>query len=343
MKILVDINHPAHVHYFKNLINELKDRGHTVVISTVEKDIAIKLLNLYSLDHINLGKLGKTVFNKAINVFLLDLKLYFSIKKFKPDIFLGFASIRCAHVSKLINSISINIDDTEHSPLEQMLYVPFTDYILSSHCFKKDFGKKHFRFKGLVEYTYLNPKVFIPNPEYLNDIGLNIESNYTIIRFVSWKAFHDLGHSGIKSKINFIQELERYSKVFISSEDELPIELKKYKIEISPEKIHHILYYATLFVGESGTMSTESALLGTHSVMINSLLKNEYGSFLETEKYGLSYNFKNEEEGLKKAIELIQMKNLKLEGKEKVKNIYRDFNDINNYILNFIENLPDLK
>ena len=32
MKIVVNMAHPAHVHYFRNLIGELKENGHEVLI-----------------------------------------------------------------------------------------------------------------------------------------------------------------------------------------------------------------------------------------------------------------------------------------------------------------------
>jgi hypothetical protein len=34
MKIVVDINHPAHVHFFKNFIWEMEERGHQVFQKT---------------------------------------------------------------------------------------------------------------------------------------------------------------------------------------------------------------------------------------------------------------------------------------------------------------------
>ena len=33
MKIFLDIGHPAHVHYFKNFIMEIKNEGHKVLIT----------------------------------------------------------------------------------------------------------------------------------------------------------------------------------------------------------------------------------------------------------------------------------------------------------------------
>jgi hypothetical protein len=40
MKILIDIGHPAHVHFFKNAIRELEGRGHEVKVTARDKEVA---------------------------------------------------------------------------------------------------------------------------------------------------------------------------------------------------------------------------------------------------------------------------------------------------------------
>ena len=64
MNILFDIEHPAHVHYFKNVISILKGKGHNIIITAVDKDITFQLLKQYDLKFISLGKHYKSVFMK---------------------------------------------------------------------------------------------------------------------------------------------------------------------------------------------------------------------------------------------------------------------------------------
>jgi len=49
LRVIVDIGHPAHVHLFKNMIWTLRDKGHEVMITAKEKDIALNLLDAYDL------------------------------------------------------------------------------------------------------------------------------------------------------------------------------------------------------------------------------------------------------------------------------------------------------
>ncbi|MBT4513007.1 MAG: DUF354 domain-containing protein [Chloroflexi bacterium] len=51
MRLLVDIGHPAHVHFFKNAIWALQSRGHNVLITARKKEIALDLLDAYGFDY----------------------------------------------------------------------------------------------------------------------------------------------------------------------------------------------------------------------------------------------------------------------------------------------------
>jgi len=78
--------------------------------------------------------------------------------------------------------------------------------------------------------------------------------------------------------------------VFITSEKQLPEELEKFRLKLPPEDIHHLIYYATLLYGESSTMSSEAAVLGTYSIYID----DEGRGYTDEEelKYGLVFNSK---------------------------------------------------
>jgi hypothetical protein len=58
-------------------------------------------------------------------------------------------------------------------------------------------------------------------------------------------------------------------KVFISSESELPTDLEPFRIQIPIERMHDVQAAASLFVGESATMASESVVLGTPAIYID--------------------------------------------------------------------------
>jgi len=344
MKIVVDINHPAHVHYFKNFIWEMQKKGHEILITATEKDISYRLLDLYGFEYIKIGNYGKSIFRKMINIPILDIKTFQAVRKFRPDLFLGFGSIRAAHVAKFLRKPYIALDDSEPSPFEHLLYVPFSDAILTPTSFRKDFGKKHKKYKGFIELAYLHPRYFKPDPSCLKLIGEDEKSKFVLLRFVAWQAVHDVTKTGfsLEDKIRLVKELEKYAHVYITSETALPPELASYQIKISPEKIHHILYFAYLFVGDSQTMTTESALLGTPAIRCNSFVGvHDMGNFVELENtFGLIFNYNNPDKAIDKAIQLMHQDHVTEQWHVKRDILLNDKIDVTAYMIWFVENFP---
>jgi len=309
MNILIDINHPAHVHYFKNFYRIMTGRGHNVIVVSRDKEIAHQLLNLYQIPFLQRGK-GRTDFlGKIIYLFAADAQLYKIAKKNNIDLFLNFLHPYPSQVASIMGKPSLVFCDTEHASLHHKLTVPFATAIYTPACYQKNLGKKHQMFEGYMELSYLHPKYFTPDKKVLDLLNLQEGEKYAIVRFVSWEAIHDVGQSGIslENKKRLIKELSKHVKVFISSEGTLPEDLEPYRIRIPVDKMHDALYYSSLLFAESGTMSSEAAVLGTPAIFINSL---RLGYLEEQEnKYGLVTNFRSDKtsqtQAIEKAIEIV--------------------------------------
>lgn len=102
MRIAFDVYHPSDVHFFKNCIRLLKGQGHEVLVTASPKEISLDLLHNYGIDYINLGSYGSSILKKMINLSLMDFKMYKILRKFNPDLLVGFGSIRASHVFKVI-------------------------------------------------------------------------------------------------------------------------------------------------------------------------------------------------------------------------------------------------
>jgi len=341
MRILIDIGHPAHVHLFKHLIRELTNKGHEIKITARNKEIALYLLNCYGLGYTIISTKGEGLLGIGKELLIRDYRLFKIAKNFKPDIMMAVLDPSIAHVGKLLRIPSVMFTDTEHAKLINLVTFPFSDVICTPSCFNRDLGKKQIRYNGYHELAYLHPNYFTPNPAVLDEIGLSKDDTFIILRFVSWSASHDVGQHGIKNKIELVRELEKYGRVLITSEGLLPKELEEYKIKVSPEKLHDLLYYASLYLGEGGTMATESAILGTPSIYVSSLV-GTMGNFIELEqKYGLVFNYKDPDKTVEKAVELIQKANLKEEWKNKREALLKDKIDVTASMVWFVENYPE--
>ncbi len=227
--------------------------------------------------------------------------------------------------------------------MANLVTFPFADVICTPSCFKKDLGKKQIRYNGYHELAYLHPDYFKPDPSVLDELGLKKDDKFVIVRFVAWQASHDIGHCGfnMEAKRKLVKELGKYARVFITSESPLPEEFKKYGIKIPPERIHDLLYYATMYIGEGATMATEAAILGTPSIYVSSFW-DSMGNFNELEEqYGLIYNFKEPEPAIQKVIELLQQQDLKQEWAKKRERLLKDKIDVTQFMMEFIENYPE--
>jgi len=192
-----------------------------------------------------------------------------------------------------------------------------------------------------MELSYLYSYYFTPDPSIFNVLGLSRNEKYIIIRFVSWHASHDMGHSGLdlQVKLDAVKALSKYARVFISSEGELPVHLKKYRIKIPPDRIHDALAFAALFVGEGATMASECAMLGVPAIYVNSL---EVGYCTELErKYGLMFNYRNSNGVLEKALELINKPNLDEEWAIRRQRMLAEKIDVTAFMVWFVENYPE--
>lgn len=336
MRILIDINHPAHVHLFKNLYFELKVRGIDVTVVAVEKEISIVLLEKYNIPYIKLGKNPKSTYGKLLFLIISIIKLFLISLKFKPNIFLSVAGIRSSVVAFLLGKKSYVFDDTEHSKKEIALYKPFSTKIFTPDCFLDDLGPKQIRYPGYHELAYLHPSRFTPNPEVLNEIGLLENDKFFVVRFVSWEASHDKGHKGLslEDKRKLINYVKPYGKIIISAERALPPEFEEYRMSICPTKMHDLLYYATMYLGEGGTMASEAACLGTYSIYTNSLPSMGYIKE-EIEKYNLIFKSIDIDEILSH-LDSIDFDKIKNQANEKTNKLINDKIDLTKFLINLI-------
>ncbi len=342
MKILIDIGHPAHVHYSRNAIKQWKKNGHEVIITSRDKLVINELLEYYSIPYINRGKGKDSKLGKLVYMFQADYKLMRISLKYKPDIYLSFSSPYAAQVAYLLGKPHIAFNDTEHTDKIHLKFTyPFSSSIITPGSYQNDLGIKQVRFNNIDDGLYLHQNYYKPNPEIKKELLLNKNEEYVILRFVSWNAHHDFGQSGLnlKTKRELINLLKPKYRIFISSEDELPEEFEAYQIKISPQNIHDALAYATLFVGESGTMASESSFLGTASVYVNSLPLMCYLK-LEQEA-GLLKHFKSSEGVIEYINELIKEPNLKSNSEFKSKKMRKEFIDPSKFLIWFIEKYPE--
>ncbi len=351
MNILFDIGHPAHVHLLRNAYFELKKRGHNVLVTVKDIPIAHKLLEYYNIPFITLGVKKDSLLQKALSQFKYDWQILKLVCKHKIDVGVG-TSVSVAHVSKISKMKSVILDDDDDSV--QMLFVkyahPFADHILSPDVIQARDPRKANQtvyYPGYHELAYLHPNRFTPDSAVLTDLGIVPDEKFFILRFNAFKAHHDVGVEGlsIENKRKLIKMLEQHGRVFITTERNIDEEFKKYQLPVPPEKIHSLMYYATMLVGDSQTMTSEAAVLGVPAIRSNTFCGRI--AYLEEEenRYGLTYGFlpTQADAMFEKISELLAMPNLCAEWSTRRAKMLADKIDTTDFFVEFIENVGDEK
>ena len=317
MSIIFTTQHPAHVHLFKNTIQKLIQDGEDVFVFARDKGITADLLSAYEISYKVLAGNAESLFELLKEQVYYETRLLKHALKIDPDVMVAMGEPAVAHIASIIGAKSMIFTDTEHATLQNKLSFPFSDRIYTPECYQDNIGEKQIQYSGYHELAYLHPENFSPSTNIVNKFDINPSEKYVVLRLVSWKAAHDQGEEGFNSVLNVVRRLEQTgANVLITSEGSVPAELESYQLTIPAEKIHHILNYANLFIGESATMAAESAVLGTPAVYVSSI---KLGYLIELEKkYNLVYNYNGSRKqinALNKSVEI-----LKSSKKEKWKN-----------------------
>jgi predicted glycosyltransferase len=273
MKFLFYIGHPAHYHNFFHVSNSLSEKGHKVVWVVREKDVLFQLTegNPFKTYYIRETP-PKNKWGRILRILKREMRMFFIMLRLKPNVSIG-TDLVITHIGKILNipSIVVNEDDAEAVPLFANMAMKYATTLLAPEsCSVGPYGKKTIFYKGYQELAYLHPNYFTPNQGKVKSL-FGDKEKYFLLRFASLTAHHDNGVDGINDELakKMIDILEQKGKVWITSERPLSAEFEKYRIAISAKEIHHAMYFASLYIGDSQTMAAEAAVLGTPSLRFN--------------------------------------------------------------------------
>lgn len=339
MKILVEILHPAHVHFFKNAIREWKSRGDSVLVLSRNKDVANALLDALHIPYESISAIGKGKASLVQEMVVRDFRMLKRALAFKPDILVGIMGVTIVQVAQIIRRPAVVFYDTENAKLTNSFVYPLAHSVCTPECYQGRVRGKHVRYPGYHELAYLHPDRFSPDPGVIRAAGVDHVKPYFILRFVSWQASHDVGEQGfdLEKKRQLVELLSRHGRVLISSESDLPTDLQPYRFSAPAEQIHHFLAFATLLVGESATMASEAAILGTPAFYIADTGRG-YTDELET-RYGLVHNYKLSEASLaiEKIQELLNDESLGSDTKQKQAHMLSQRIDVTAWLLEYVD------
>ena len=337
LSILVDISHPAHVHFFRNAMDLWRQRGHQVTIVSRNKDITLALLDQYGYPHTCLSQARHGLLGLGRELLEHERWLYRMMRHDPPDVFLQIGGTFIVHAAKLLGKPSIVFYDTEIARVSNAITYPFASAICTPACYQGQAGRRHVRYEGYHELAYLHPKRFQPDPAVLRQLGLRPDDVYFIIRFVGWGASHDWGQKGFSTegKIRLVKTLEQWGRVLITSEAPLPSAIESYQMRLPASLIHHLLAFSTLYIGESATMASECSVLGVPAIFVSPIGRG-YTDELE-EKYGLCITTHDEARATRRALAWLSDASLKAKWQKKRCRLLAEKIDVTDWMVHFVE------
>lgn len=351
MNVLIQLSHPAHFHLYKNVARNLMDDGHEVYILIKTKDILEELLKQSGLPYYNILKEAhrKSKFGVFWDMLVRDWRMFYFVKRHKINLLTG-STVEVAQVGWLTRKYRVNAgeDDMRVVPLVQKLGGPFMQTLLSPIvCDNWKLEAKSVKYASYHELAYLHPNHFQADRTVVERY-FPTDTPYYILRFASLSAHHDAGIRGINTEIaqHLIDILKPHGRIYITSERELEPQFEPYRIPIKTLDMHHVMAFATLYIGDSQTMAAEAGVLGVPFVRYNDFV-GRIGYLNELENvYQLGYGIKASEEGSAEKMyqtvqEILCMPNRKEIWQTRRQKMLSEKIDYAQFLTWFIENYPE--
>lgn len=285
MRILLDVTHPADVHFFSRPIARWRAEGHAVDVLARDKDVALALLRRLQIAATPLGRAGRGLLGLAFELLARQARVARRMRATRPDVVAAFGGTFVAYPARRLGVRSVIFTDTENARVSNGITLPFASLVCTPRCYPGRVRAPHLRYQGYKELSYLHPRYFTPDRAALAALGLQPYERFALVRLVAWGSGHDFFDHGLVDAVSAIRRLERQARVVISAEGALPAALEALRFRGPVESLHHLLAFAALVLGESPTVATEAAVLGTPAVLI-STSRRSYVDELQ-QRYGL--------------------------------------------------------
>ncbi len=267
MKLLVDLNHPVDVNFFKNAIRRLaKEHGCQVDITVQPRGKLVNILQqeLPEFPFTSIGTFRKSLAGKVYGAGYRCLRLLAYIRRNNFDVVASFGGIGVSHATFLLRKPSVIFDDDIEYKLGFYPYRPFaTRILLPSQIPLK--GRNIANYRGFKELAYLHPRYFQPDEGALREYQLR-PGGYVFIREVS-KISMNYAHLETGQLAEDCRRLKSLGLVVV-----LSLEDKSLTDRFAPHciilqepvrDIYSLMHFALFTISSGDTMARESCLAGT--------------------------------------------------------------------------------
>lgn len=308
MRILIDILHPAHVHFYRHFRREMLERGHDIKVVSRDKELTLELLRKFEINNEVLSRQGSGVAGLTAELIRRTLRLAAIARRWRPDVLTGIMGPSVALAGRALGIPSFVFYDTEHARMSNSWVYRLASNVITPDCYEGPTRDNFITYPGYQELAYLHPNRFQRDRDVVSEFGLDPNAPIILLRFVSSQASHDVGQHFLpdQQKREVAERMRPHGQVRISSETRLPSDLESLRLEGPTWKVHHLLSFASVLFAESATMCSEAAVLGTPAVYVAETSRGYLNDLHR--RYGLVSIFKppQVEESIRRAESLLE-------------------------------------
>ena len=273
MKIWFDLTNSPHVHFFRDMIAELKEEGHEILVTTRDQANTIDLLKLYHIDYMVVGSsYGKKLSSKVKGNINRARQLAKIIKREKVDVAISQSSFTSAIAGRLAGVPTIYTNDNEHAMGNKV------SFVCAHHIFIPEFipinkvtnllvsKKKVQQYPGVKEGIYLWRK-------YLGNGNAASAARKKI--FLRPEPYYAQYYKGKENPFDDdLVALKDEFDIVVLPRDKTQAEHYKsprfsgITVAEKPLTLDEIVNECQLFIGAGGTMTREMAVIGIPTISI---------------------------------------------------------------------------
>lgn len=276
MRIWFDISNSPQVLLFKDMLLDLKNQGHDLIITSRPLANTIELLDEAGISHTPIGKhYGKKTLKKLFGYPIRVYALWKYLYSKKIDLSISQSSFHSPLVARLLGVPSIYTNDNEHAigNLPAFIFASSIllpeDFIIRNYFLKKLIKHKIIYYPGIKEGIYLFRKAVL----HQNGNEKKVEKKDKIyIRPEPSTAQYYTGKENFLDNIIYTLKSE-YSITILPRNEEQRSHYasEKFVGVIIPQSIlsfDDIVKECSLFIGAGGSMTREMALMGIPTISV---------------------------------------------------------------------------
>ncbi len=285
--IWIDLDNSPHVPFFAPIIEELKSRGCSIVVTARDAFQVRELADLFHLDYTLVGRhQGKSKARKIFGLGIRALQLLPTAIRDKPHLALSHGSRSHLIVCATLKIPSIVLIDYECAKRLGVIAPTWfmCPEVIPASVFECD-PSRVLKYPGIKEDVYV-PQ-FVPDPDIRPQLGLKQDDLVVTVRPPATEAHYHRRQSDelFEAVIQFLSDkpdvkivlLPRNEKQALQLTHRWPELFSNQKLRIPPQVVDglNLIWHSDLVISGGGTMNREAAALG---VPVYSTFRGQIGA-----------------------------------------------------------------